>query len=70
LRHLSIRGLWYSLAGAATLVALIFLLPLVDAMPETFLATRIVAYALVLVPIALLLHGFFVAAGGTPRPGF
>jgi hypothetical protein len=64
MRYLSIRGLAYSLAGAATLVALIFLLPLVDAMPESFLAARITAYALVLVPISLLLHGFFVAAGG------
>jgi hypothetical protein len=50
--------------GAATLVALVFLLPLVDAMPESFLAARIVAYGLVLVPIALLLHGIFVGAGG------
>ena len=50
--------------GAATLVALIFLLPLVDAMPQSFLAARIAAYALVLVPISLLLYGFFVAAGG------
>jgi hypothetical protein len=64
LRHLSSRGLTYSLVGAATLVALIFLLPLVDTMPESILAARIIAYALVLVPIALLLHGFFVAAGG------
>jgi hypothetical protein len=64
LRLLSPRGLTYSLVGAATLVALIFLLPLVDTMPESILAARIVAYALVLVPIALLLHGFFVAAGG------
>jgi hypothetical protein len=63
-RHLSTQGLAYSLVGAATLVALIFLLPLVDAMPESLLAARIVAYALVLVPVALLLHGFFVAAGG------
>ena len=39
-------------------------MPLVDAMPESFLAARIAAYALVLVPISLLLHGFFVAAGG------
>jgi hypothetical protein len=46
------------------LVALIFLLPLVDAMPESILAARIAAYALILVPISLLLHGFFVAAGG------
>ena len=52
------------------LVALIFLLPLVDKMPESILAARITAYALVLVPIPLLLHGFFVAAGVTPRPGF
>jgi hypothetical protein len=69
LRHLSTRGLTYSLVGAATLVALIFLLPLVDTMPESSLAARITAYALVLFPISLLLHGFFVAAGGytTPR---
>jgi hypothetical protein len=64
LRNLSTRGLTYSLVGAASLVTLIFLLPLVDTMPESFLAARIVAYALVLVPIALLLHGFFVGAGG------
>jgi hypothetical protein len=64
LRQLSTRGPSYSLLGAATLVALIFLLPLVDAMPQSFLAARIAAYALVLVPISLLLHGFFVAAGG------
>jgi hypothetical protein len=64
LRHLSTRGLSYSLLGAATLVALIFLLPLVDAMPGSFLAARIAAYALVLVPVTLLLHGFFVAARG------
>jgi hypothetical protein len=50
--------------GAATLVGLIFLLPLVDTTPASFLATRIIAYALVLVPISLLLHGFFVGAGG------
>jgi hypothetical protein len=63
-RFTSTRGLWYSLVGAATLVGLILLMPLVDLLPETFLASRIVAYALVLVPIALLLYGFFVAAGG------
>lgn len=63
MRYLSTRGLTYSLVGAATLVALIFLLPLVDAMPQSFLAARIAAYALVLVPISLLLHGFFVTAG-------
>ncbi len=54
--------------GAATLVALIFLLPLVDAMPESILAARITAYALVLAPISLLLHGLFVAAGGYETP--
>jgi hypothetical protein len=64
LRYLSTRGLAYSLAGAATLAALIFLLPLVDTIPEPLLAVRIAAYALVLVPVTLLLHGFFVAARG------
>ena len=64
MRHLVTRGLSYSLVGAATLVGLIFLLPLVDAMPNSFLAARITAYALVLVSISLLLHGFFVASGG------
>jgi len=64
LRHLTTRGLTYSLLGAATLVVLTFLLPLVDMMPESFLAARITAYVLILVPISLLLHGFFVAAGG------
>ena len=51
-------------------MALIFLLPVVDAMPESFFAARIIAYALVLVPVSFMLHGFFVAAGVTPRPGF
>jgi hypothetical protein len=64
LRHLSTRGLSYSLVGAATLVGLIFLLPVVDAMPESYFAARIIAYALVLVPVSFMLHGFFVAAGG------
>jgi hypothetical protein len=63
-RHLSIRGLSLSLAGAATLVALIFLLPLVGTVTEPLPAARIAAYAMVLVPISLLLHGFFVAARG------
>ena len=40
------------------------MLPLVDTMPESILAARITAYALVLVPISLLLHGFFVTARG------
>ena len=43
------------------LVALIFVLPLLD---TPLLAARIVAYALVLVPVSLLLHGSLVAAGG------
>jgi hypothetical protein len=63
LRHLSARGLSYSLAGAATLAALIFMLPLVGATAELPPTARIAAYALVLVPIALLLHGLLVAAG-------
>jgi len=50
--------------GAASLVGLFFLLPLVDTMPEFILEARIIAYVLVLVPMSLLLHGFFVAAGG------
>jgi hypothetical protein len=64
LRYLSTRGRSYSLAGAATLAALIFLLPLVDAIPEPLSATRIASYALCLIPVCLLLHGFFIAAGG------
>jgi hypothetical protein len=61
LRHLSRRGFSYSLAGAAALVVLIFVLPPLD---TPLLAARIVAYALVLVPLTLLLHGFLAAAGG------
>jgi len=63
LGHLSTRGLSYSLAGAATLAALIFLLPLIDTTAELPFAARIAAYALVLVPVSLLLHGFLVTAG-------
>jgi hypothetical protein len=51
------------MAGAAMLVGLILLLPLVGATAEQPPTARITAYALVLVPISLLLHGFFVAAG-------
>ena len=61
MRHLSKRGFSYSLSGAATLVVLIFVLPRLD---TPLLAARIVAYALVLVPVALLLHGSLVAAEG------
>ncbi len=62
MRGLSKRRLSYSLAGAATLTALILLLPLVDTAAEPPPAVRIAAYALVLVPVALLLHGFLVAS--------
>ena len=46
-----------------------FLLPLVGVFPELRPAVRIVAYALVFVPIPLLLHGFLVAVEdyATPR---
>ena len=64
MRHLSKRGFSYSLAGAAALAALIFLLPLVGTAAELSPAVRIVAYALVFVPVLLVLHGFFVASGG------
>jgi len=50
--------------GAVTLAALIFLLPLVAGTTEPLTAARIVAYALVIIPVSLLLHGFFIAAGG------
>jgi hypothetical protein len=63
LRHFSTRGPYYLLIGAVALVVLILLLPLVGA-TEPLFAARIVAYALVLVPVSLLLHGSFVAAGG------
>jgi hypothetical protein len=62
MKHLSKLGLSYPLAGAATLAALILLLPLLDTTAELPSAVRILAYALVLAPIPLLLHGFFVAA--------
>jgi hypothetical protein len=64
LRYLYTRGLAYSLAGAAALAALIFLLPLLAITPGPLSAARIAAYALVLIPVSILLHGFFVAAGG------
>jgi hypothetical protein len=63
LRHFSTRGPNFLLIGAVALVVLILLLPLVGA-TEPLLAARIVAYALVLVPVSLLLHGSFVAARG------
>jgi hypothetical protein len=48
--------------GATALVALIFLLPLSDTASEFHPATRIAAYALILIPMPLLIHGFFLAA--------
>ncbi|MCA1687818.1 MAG: hypothetical protein LC714_04335 [Actinobacteria bacterium] len=49
--------------GATALVALTFLLPLADT-PELSRSARIAAYALVLIPVAPLLHGFVLAARG------
>lgn len=60
--QLSTRGLSYSLAGAASLAALILLLPLIDTFSELPPVVRIVAYALVLAPIPLLLHGALVVS--------
>ena len=63
------RGFLVALVGAAALVGLILLLSLVGAAAEPGAAVRIVAYALVFVPIPLLLHGSIVAspAFATPR---
>jgi hypothetical protein len=47
--------------GATALAALVFLLPMVNT-SEPSRTTRIVAYALVLVPVVPLLHGFLLAA--------
>ena len=49
--------------GATALAALIFLLPLANT-SEPARTTRIVAYALVLVPVVPLLHGFVLATRG------
>jgi len=62
-RRLVTGGIAPSLAGAVTLTLLIFLLPLVGTAAELWLAVRILAYALVFVPVLLLLHGFLLAAG-------
>ena len=64
MRHLFTRGLVYSLAGAAAFATLTFLLPLVAITPGLHPAARITAYGLVLIPMSLLLHGFFVMARG------
>jgi hypothetical protein len=54
--------------GATALVAVILLLPLADTSPR-YLPDALVAYALVLIPVPLLLHGFLLAARNyaTPR---
>jgi hypothetical protein len=62
LGYLTTRGFAFALAGAAALVVLILLLPLVGS-TESVSAAWILAYALVLVPVSLLLHGSLVAAG-------
>jgi hypothetical protein len=58
------RGLSYALLGAATLGALTLLIPLLGTSADLTPAVRILAYALVFVPVALLLHGFIVASQG------
>jgi hypothetical protein len=63
------RGHSITLVGAAALVGLILFLPLVGSAPEVGTVARILAYALVFLPIPLLLHGAIVASPGfaTPR---
>ena len=51
-----------SLVGAAMLAALIVLLPLLGTTAEPGPVARIVAYGLVFVPVALLLHGSILAS--------
>jgi hypothetical protein len=63
MRQLSKQGLSYSLAGAAMLVAMVLLLPLVDTTAALSPGVRILAYAVVFIPVPLLLHGFFVGSG-------
>jgi hypothetical protein len=45
------------------LVAMVLLLPLVDTTAALWPGVRILAYAVVFIPIPLLLHGFFVGSG-------
>jgi hypothetical protein len=56
------RGLAYALPGAATLAALTLLMPLMGTSADLTPVVRILAYALVFVPVALLLHGSIVAS--------
>jgi hypothetical protein len=61
-------GLAYLLVGATGLAALILLFPLTGT-PEPQRIARVAAYALVLVCVVSVLHGFLLAARGyaTPR---
>jgi hypothetical protein len=61
LRSLFARPFSYSLMGATALAAVILLLPLVGTSPR-YLPDAPVAYALVLIPVPLLLHGLLLAA--------
>jgi hypothetical protein len=56
------RELSYALVGAATLGALTLLMPLLGTSADLTPTIRILAYALVFVPVALLLHGVIVAS--------
>jgi hypothetical protein len=62
LRETTSGGFSYTLLGAATLVALTLLMPLLGTSAGLTPAVRILAYALVFVPVTLLLHGFLVAS--------
>lgn len=69
MRHPVTRDLSYSLAGAAGLVALMLMMPLAGAARQPLPVALIAAYALVLSPVPLLLHGLLLAASdyATPR---
>jgi len=58
------QGVACCLAGAAALAVLIFSLPLIDVSAEPAAPVWITAYALAIVPVVLLLHGFIVASTG------
>ena len=64
MREATSRGLSYALPGAAALAALTLLMPLLGTSADLTPAVRILAYALVFVPVTLLLHGFIVASQG------
>jgi hypothetical protein len=62
LREATSRGLSYALSGAATLAALTLLMPLLGTSADLTVAVRISAYALLFIPVTLLLHGLVVAS--------